>query len=253
MQPSPLTSVTAFGTLGTSSHLPVQLPSSPSSVDPGLSVAGLKLTPPHLQHTPQPVPQVIPQLVPPDSSAGLADHQQEPVFSPWWKVLQFRLATTCLSSRPWCPGRPLLSLRMPAPFHPHSATSSTSFKGWTSKASYTLILWTSPTTAPPLSRGSSWDTAPRASGDQGYVSLLIDLYPEQDSDLGAFYDRPADWAPFSYDDLQEAPSDSEADLANSDSLRTEDQSSRETVGAIRSYMKWLFILRARVCLFFPSG
>ena len=111
-----------------------------------------------------------------------------------------------------------------------------------------LVLSTSPTTAPPLSRASIWDTAPEAFGDQGYFSPLIDLYPECDSDLEALYDSPADRAPVSYDDLQKPPSNLEADPINSESLHTEDQSDRETVRAIRSYMKWLFIPEHRhVC------
>ena len=98
----------------------------------------------------------------------------------------------------------------------------------------TLVLSTGPTSAPPVSRTTSWDTAPPDSGDQGYVSPLIDLYPELDSDLEALYDSPADWAPVSNNNLQDVPSDSEADPADSESLHTEDQSCRETVRAIRS-------------------
>ena len=40
----------------------------------------------------------------------------------------------------------------------------------------TLVLSTGPATAPPLSKSSNWYTAPKASGDPGYVSPLIDLY-----------------------------------------------------------------------------
>ena len=56
----------------------------------------------------------------------------------------------------------------------------------------TLVLSTGPTMAPPLSRASSWYTTPQASGDQGYVSPLIDLYSESNLDMEALYDSPAD-------------------------------------------------------------
>ena len=48
-----------------------------------------------------------------------------------------------------------------------------------------------------------------SAGDQSYVSLLIDLYPERDSDLEALYDSTADQEPVAYNDVMEAPSDSE--------------------------------------------
>ena len=79
-----------------------------------------------------------------------------------------------------------------------------------------LVLSPGPNTAPPLSRASSWYTAHHASGDQRYVSSLINLYPECGLDLEASYDSPANLALVSYDDLQEAPSDSEADPAESE-------------------------------------
>ena len=44
-----------------------------------------------------------------------------------------------------------------------------------------------------------------------------------------------------YEDVLDAPSSSEADPADSESIRSEDQSYRETVRATRSYMKWSFI------------
>ena len=45
----------------------------------------------------------------------------------------------------------------------------------------------------------------------------------------------------SYDDIQEAPSSSEADPTDTETLHPEDQSYRDTVCGIRSYMKWSFI------------
>ena len=100
-----------------------------------------------------------------------------------------------------------------------------------------------------LSRTSSWDTTPPASRDQGYVSPLIDLYPEWDSDLEALYDSSTDRAPVSYDNLQEYPSDTAAGQADLESLFTEDQIYRETVRAIRSYTKWSSSVR--ICLPVP--
>ena len=70
----------------------------------------------------------------------------------------------------------------------------------------TLVLSAGPTTAP-LSRASGWETGTPASGDQGYTSPLIDLYPDQDLDLEALYGSPDDRAPVSCD-LQEVPSGS---------------------------------------------
>ena len=78
LKPPPLISVTASGTPGITSHLPVQ----PSSlVDPGHSAAGFKFIPALLQQSAQPAPQVFLQPVPSVSFASLADHRQEPVFS----------------------------------------------------------------------------------------------------------------------------------------------------------------------------
>ena len=96
------------------------------------------------------------------------------------------------------------------------------------------VFSTDPSLAQPLSRASSWDTTPQATGDQGYPSPLIYLY----SDLETLYDIPSDRVPVSYEDLQEAPSASEMDPTKSESLHTEEQSYRETVRAIKSYMKW---------------
>ena len=64
--------------------------------------------------------------------------------------------------------------------------------------------------------------------------------PDMDSDLEALYDSLANQAPVYYDDAQQGPSGSEADLANSKSLYTDDQNYRNTVHAIRSYMNWSF-------------
>ena len=92
-----------------------------------------------------------------------------------------------------------------------------------------MVLYTSPTT--PLSRASSWHTAPQASDGLGYVSPLIDLYPGRDSDLEALYDSPVDWKPTSYDDIKRGPSGSEADLADLELLHTEDQIRSELFGS----------------------
>ena len=63
----------------------------------------------------------------------------------------------------------------------------------------------------PSTQASSWDNVPPQTGDQGYVSPLIDFYPEQDSDLEALYDiSPADPEPVSYEDVLDAPFSSEA-------------------------------------------
>ena len=105
----------------------------------------------------------------------------------------------------------------------------------------TLVLSTRTATAPPLTSSSNWDTGPQASGDPGYVSPLIDLYPDRDSDLQALYDSPAHLTLISYEDLQETPSGLKADPADSDSLHAKEQSYRETVFDIRSYMKRSFI------------
>ena len=48
------------------------------------------------------------------------------------------------------------------------------------------MLSASPISAP-AAQTSGWDTVPPLAGDQGYMSALIDLYPERDSDLEAFY------------------------------------------------------------------
>ena len=64
---------------------------------------------------------------------------------------------------------------------------------------------------------------PFTTGDQGYVSPLIDLYRDWDSDLQALYHSPSDWASDSYEGLKEAPAGYETDRANSESLRTEEQ------------------------------
>ena len=85
------------------------------------------------------------------------------------------------------------------------------------------MLCVSPTTAS-LAQASGWDTT-SPTGDQEYVSPLIHLYPEQDSYLEALYeDSPADQEPVSYEDVLDAPSGSEADPADSESICSEDQS-----------------------------
>ena len=102
------------------------------------------------------------------------------------------------------------------------------------------MLSASPTPVP-TSQASNWDPPPQ-KGDQGYVSPLVDLYPEQDSDLEALYaDSPADREPVSYEDALDAVSGSEADPAESESIHSEDHSYRETVHMIKSYMRWSFI------------
>ena len=73
------------------------------------------------------------------------------------------------------------------------------------------------------------------------MSPLIDLYLDQDSDLEPIYNSPTDWEPVSYDDVLDALSGSESDPADSESICSEDKSYRETVCAVRSYMKWPFI------------
>ena len=88
---------------------------------------------------------------------------------------------------------------------------------------------------------SNWDSTPQ-TGEQGYISPLIDFYPKQDSYLEALYkDNPADQEVLSYEDILDAPSSSEADPAEWESIRSEDQSYRKTVHAVRSYMQWSFI------------
>ena len=105
---------------------------------------------------------------------------------------------------------------------PHLTTETASSKH------ASLVLSAGPSVAP-AKQASSWDTAPPRTGD-GYVSPLIDLYLERDSDLEALYeDSPADRDPVSYEDVLDAPYSSEADPAESESIPTEDKSYRETV------------------------
>ena len=112
----------------------------------------------------------------------------------------------------------------------------TSVSGPATSISNSLVLSADPTAAP-STQASSWDTAPPQTGDQGYVSPLIDLYLEQNSDLEALYeDSPADQELVSYEDVSDAPSGSEADPA----ICSENQSYWETVPAVTSYMKWSF-------------
>ena len=80
----------------------------------------------------------------------------------------------------------------------------------------------------PSTQASNQDSVPKTD-DQGYVSPLMDLYPEQDSDLEALYrDSPADREPACNGDPLDAPCGSEADPVESESIRSEDQSYRET-------------------------
>ena len=140
----------------------------------------------------------------PTGSTSPADHQQEPVF----------LAAVGCSTGPVGHHKPLQHTLVPWPATnqpqvPSSAMSSTQIQKPPQQAVQvgppkhpTLVFSTGPTTTPLLSRASSWDTAPQASGDQGYVSPLIAVYPDSDMDLEALFDSPADRAPVSYDDLQ---------------------------------------------------
>ena len=96
----------------------------------------------------------------------------------------------------------------------------------------TLVLSAGPTTGPtavPPTQVNNSDPSPQA-GDQGYVSPLIDLYLERDSNLEALYeDSLADREPVSYEDVLDALSGSEADPAESESIHSRDQNSKETV------------------------
>ena len=103
------------------------------------------------------------------------------------------------------------------------------------------MLSAAPSTMP-YTQASSWDTISSQTGDQGYVSPLIDLYLKWDADLGDLYeDSPADREPVSYNDVLDAPSGSEADPAKSKSIHSKDKSYRQTVCVVRSYMKLSFI------------
>ena len=83
------------------------------------------------------------------------------------------------------------------------------------------MLFASPT-ATPSTQASSWDTSPQQAGVQSYMSLLIDHYLEQDSDVEVLYeDSPADQEPISYEDVLDAPSGSEADSADLESIHRE--------------------------------
>ena len=65
----------------------------------------------------------------------------------------------------------------------------------------TLVLSAGPATA-----------TPQPGDQQGYVSPLVDLYLEWDSDLEALYeDSPAFRKPVSYEDILDAPSGSEVE------------------------------------------
>ena len=78
-------------------------------------------------------------------------------------------------------------------------------------------------TSTPTAQANDWDTAPPPTGDQAYVSPLIDLNQDWDSDVEALYDSPTDQELVSYDDVLDDPSGS----ADSESIRSEDQSFRE--------------------------
>ena len=73
--------------------------------------------------------------------------------------------------------------------HTGVTNPATSLSDYTVHIFQALQLWCS-------TQASSWDSAPLQTGDQGYVSPLIDLYPERDSHLEALYEvSPADWEP----------------------------------------------------------
>ena len=67
-----------------------------------------------------------------------------------------------------------------------------------------------------MNTSPAWDIAAPQTDDQGYVSSLLDLSLERDSDLEALYEgSPTDREPVSYKDILNAPSSSEVDPAKS--------------------------------------
>ena len=181
-------------------------------------------------------PQVL-QLVLLYSSASLADKLGEPLFS------SGAASATGVVSCPqpvWQPVPPVttqVASSTALVFHtlqpPKHMSQTASFKPHTLGLSASVT--TGPTTAPP-SQASNWDPSPQ-TGDQGYISPVIDLYPERDSNLEALCeDSPADQEPVSYEDILDAPSSTEADPAEVESICSEYKSCRESVCAVRSYI-----------------
>ena len=166
------------------------------------------------------------------SSAGLAN-QPHPVPQPVRLFLTHQVASSIV-------------LVFQTPQHLHQITQTTSSKH------LTLVLSAGPTVS--STQASSWDTTPPHTGDQGYVSPLIDPYPERDSDLEALYENiPEDWEPVLYKEFLDAVSGSEADPVELESICSEDQSYRETVQAVSSLHEMLLHPRTGIYLPFSSG
>ena len=71
--------------------------------------------------------------------------------------------------------------------------------GQTESSKHPILELSAGPTSTLSSQASGSDTTPKPAGDQGYVSPLIDLYPDWNSDQEALYHSTTDWELVFYD------------------------------------------------------